>query len=194
MAEHDIDAVVVGAGPNGLAAAIHLARAERSVLVLEAGGIGGGCRSASFTRPGFLHDVCSAVHPFAAASPFLRDLGLEGDGYELIRPPLPLAHPLDDGTAAALYPSTADTADELGADGRAYRRLMDRFVDRFDDLVDDVLTGVHAPRHPILLGRFGLHAVRSAKTLAESNFDEPRARALVAGLAAHSLRNRSRRA
>src|SRR5919199_1416721 len=119
------DAVVVGAGPNGLAAAITLARAGRSALVLEANaGAGGGCRSAEITLPGFVHDLCAAVFPVAAASPFLRRLSLASQGLEWIHPPVPLAHPLDNGTAVLLHTSFDLTAAGLGSDARAYRRLM----------------------------------------------------------------------
>ena len=126
------DAVVVGAGPNGLVAAITLARAGRSVTVLEAADtVGGGSRSAELTLPGFVHDVCSAVHPLALASPFLRDLPLAEHGLELVHPEVPLAHPLDDGTAVLLARASGETAASLGGgDGRAYRRLMGPLVAR----------------------------------------------------------------
>src|ERR1700756_6012492 len=119
------DAIIVGSGPNGLAAAITLARAGCSVLVYEANAtIGGGARSAELTLPGFLHDVCSAVHPLAAGSPFFKTLPLERVGLEWIQPDIPLAHPLDDGTPACLYRDVDETAERLGADARNYRRLM----------------------------------------------------------------------
>src|SRR5437667_7651926 len=125
VTQRSYDAIVVGSGPNGLAAAITLARAGRSVLVLEANStIGGGARSAELTLPGFVHDVCSAVHPLAAGSPFFKTLPLERFGLEWIHPDIPLAHPLDDGTAACLYRDVDLTADSLGGDSRAYRRLM----------------------------------------------------------------------
>jgi phytoene dehydrogenase-like protein len=182
------DAVVVGAGPNGLAAAVHLARSGRSVVVLERGGrVGGGCRSAELTLPGFVHDVCSAVHPFAAASPFFRSLALAEHGLELVQPPAPLAHPLDDGTAVVLERSVVETARHLGPDGAAYRRLVEPFVDRFEDLADQVLGPLRPPRHPVLMARFGFHGVRSARAVAEGAFDGERARALLAGLAGHSV-------
>src|SRR5260370_4755681 len=119
------DAVVVGSGPNGLAAAITLARAGCSVLVCEANPIiGGGARSAELTLPGFVHDVCSAVHPLAAGSPFFKTLPLERFGLEWIEPEIPLAHPLDKGSAACLYRDIDVTAEQLFADSGAYRRLM----------------------------------------------------------------------
>jgi phytoene dehydrogenase-like protein len=182
------DAVVVGAGPNGLAAGVHLARSGASVLLLERGAtIGGGSRSAELTVPGFVHDVCSAVHPFAAASPFFRDLPLGEHGLELIQPPVPLAHPLDDGTAVVVRRSVTDTAEGLGGDGTAYRRLMSPFVERFEDLTEQVMGPLRSPRHPVLMARFGLHGVRSARGFAGGNFEGERARALFAGLAAHSV-------
>src|SRR4029077_14021316 len=118
----EYDAVIVGSGPNGLAAAITLARAGCSVLVCEANAtIGGGARSAQLTLPGFVHDVCSAVHPLAAASPFFKALPLERSGLTWIQPEIPLAHPLDNGTAACLYRGVDSTANSLGTDSQSYR-------------------------------------------------------------------------
>lgn len=182
------DAVVVGAGPNGLAAAITLAREGRSVTVFEAADtIGGGCRSAELTLPGFVHDVCAAIHPMAVASPFFRSLPLRDHGLEWIHPDIPLAHPLDDGTAATLERSLAATAHSLGADGPAYQRLIGPIVRDWSRL-DRQLLGppLRAPRHPVALARFGLRAIRSARGLAEAAFDGQHASALFAGLAAHS--------
>src|SRR5688572_19241745 len=180
-----LDAVVVGSGPNGLAAAIELARAGRSVRVLEAvDTVGGGMRSAELTLPGFVHDVCSAVHALAVGSPFLRGLPLP----ELVHPPAPLAHPLDDGSAVMLERSVELTAGGLDSgDDDAWLRLLGPLVDRADALVDDVLGPLRMPRHPLLLARFGLGAVRSADGLARDAFRGERARALFAGLAAHSM-------
>ncbi|HYN50146.1 MAG TPA: NAD(P)/FAD-dependent oxidoreductase [Thermoleophilaceae bacterium] len=182
------DAVVVGSGPNGLAAAAALAQAGLSVTVLEGEEtLGGGCRSTELTLPGYLHDTCSTVHALALASPFLRRLPLSGHGLELRHPPAPLAHPLDDGSAVMLERSVELTARGLGRDESAYRRLFAPLVRQADDLFADLLAPVRPPRHPLLLGRFGLSAVRSADALARSRFEGERARALVTGCAAHSM-------
>ncbi len=183
------DAVVVGSGPNGLAAAVRLAEAGWHVRVCEAADtIGGGCRSAELTLPGFVHDICSAVHPLAAASPFFRTLPLERYGLEWIHPPAPLAHPFDDGPPALLERSLDDTAAALDGDGPAYRRLFEPLVRGWDPLVREVLGPLpHIPRHPLLLARFGLNALRSARGLVERRFRGDRARALFGGIAAHSL-------
>jgi phytoene dehydrogenase-like protein len=184
--EHD--AIVVGSGPNGLAAAIALARAGRSVLVLEAADTaGGGMRSAELTLPGFVHDVCSAIHPWPIASPFFRTLPLAEHGVELVHPPAPLAHPFDDGNAAVLERSPEATGVSLGGDGEAYRRLLDPFVRRADDLLAAALAPPLPPHHPLLLARLGLLGIRSAAGLARSRFAGERARGLFAGLAAHSM-------
>jgi phytoene dehydrogenase-like protein len=181
------DAIVVGSGPNGLAAAVALARAGWSVLVREAHGtIGGATRSAALTLPGFLHDVCSAVHPLAVASPFFRELPLAQHGLEWVRPDVHLAHPFDDGPPALLETSIEDTAMRLEADGRAYRRLVSPFVREWSAVVGEVLAPLHVPRHPLLLSRFALHGMRSARGLVGRRFQHDRARALFAGIAAHS--------
>ncbi|HYM63532.1 MAG TPA: NAD(P)/FAD-dependent oxidoreductase [Gaiellaceae bacterium] len=182
------DAIVVGSGPNGLAAAIAIARAGHSVLVLEAAETaGGGMRSAELTLPGFVHDVCSAIHPWPLASPFLRTLPLAEHGAELIHPPAPLAHPFDDGTAAVLERSVDKTGATLGVDGRAYVRLMGPFVRSADRLLAGALGPALPPRHPLALARLGRIGIGSAAGLARSRFEGEKARGLFAGMAAHSM-------
>jgi phytoene dehydrogenase-like protein len=182
------EAIVVGSGPNGLTAGIRLAQAGWSVLVFEAQErIGGGARTAELTLPGFLHDVCSAVHPLAAASPVFNSLPLRSYGLEWIHPPLALAHPFDDRTAAVLSRSVEETGETLEADAEAYRRLMSPLVANWSDLVQEVLAPPHIPRHPLVLARFGWNARRDARTLVSRFFQGARAQALLAGLAAHSL-------
>jgi phytoene dehydrogenase-like protein len=186
------DAVVVGAGPNGLAAAITLAEAGRSVLVLEAAETpGGGTRTLELTRRGFLHDICSTIHPLAQASPFFEHVGLAQHGLEVVQPEAPLAHPLDDGTAVMLERSVDETAAGLGPDADEYRKLMTPFVDRSDRLEPFLLGRSPIPRHPLLAARFGLVALRSAAGAAK-RFEGERARALLAGLAAHSMQDLNR--
>lgn len=188
MAGKRYDAVVVGTGPNGLAAAITIARTGRSVIVFEASEVaGGGVRSEQLTLPGFIHDVCSAVHPLAVTSPFMRSLSLEKYGLKWIYPPSPLAHPLDDGTVVMLERSLEETAANLGDDEDRYRAMTVPFIDRWQDLFDDILRpALHLPRHPLLLGRFGIHAVLSAEALSCLSFRGDRARALFIGIAAHT--------
>ncbi len=182
------DAVVVGAGPNGLAAAIAIAQTGRKVVVFEsAPTVGGGCRSAELTLPGFVHDVCSAVHPFAVASPFFRSLPLAAHGLEWVESPAALAHPFDDGGAACLYRSLDRTADGLGQDGVRYRNLFGRLVHDWPRIEEAVLGPLRWPRHPLALGRFGLRALQSAEPLARRQFAGAQARALFAGIAAHSM-------
>ncbi len=183
------DAIIVGSGPNGLAAAITLAREGWSVLVREAEEtIGGGTRSAELTLPGFTHDVCSAFHPLGAGSSVFRALPLADHGLEFVHPPAPLAHALDDGRAVVLERSLDETASSLGGDGDEYRRLVAPFVERWGELEHDLLRPlVRVPRHPLVTARFGLHALRPARGLAEGVFDGERARALFAGVSAHSF-------
>jgi phytoene dehydrogenase-like protein len=182
------NAVVVGAGPNGLAAAIVLARAGVRVTVLEAcETVGGGSRTAELTLPGFRHDVCSAVHPLAAGSPFFRRLPLDRYGLRWIQPEIALAHPFDDGTAAMLTRSLDETAARLGADQEAYRRLMRPLAENWSTLAPAILGPVvRRPGRPVLMARFGINALRSATGLARSCFREAKTRALFAGLAAHA--------
>lgn len=183
------DAVVVGSGPNGLAAAIELARSGLSVTVYEAASTpGGGSRSAELTVPGVLHDVCSAFHPFAMASPYLRTLPLADHGLEWCHPEIDLVHPLDGGDAVELHRSMDATAAGLGVDGSKWRRRFGPLARRLDDLAPEFLGPIaHVPRHPILLARFGLSALRSATGVARS-LGSNRAQALFAGSAAHIFR------
>ena len=182
------DAVVVGSGPNGLAAAIALARAGRSVLVLEAEQtIGGGLRSEALTLPGFVHDVCSTAHPLVLGSPFLSDLPLAEHGLEFVQPQAPLAHPLDDGSAVVLERSVEATAAALERDESAYLGLFGPLVRDAVRLLPGILGPLRPPRHPLSLARFGLSALRSAQGLARARFEGERARALLAGCAAHSM-------
>jgi phytoene dehydrogenase-like protein len=183
-----LDAVVVGSGPNGLAAAIALARAGRSVLVLEASEApGGGVRTAELTLPGFRHDVCSAIHPLAVASPFFRTLPLDEHGLEWIEPPAPLAHPFDGGYAAVLERSVTATASWLGIDGDAYGRLLDPLVEQGHEILADVLGPLRLPGAPLASGRFAASALLPATTLVRRRLRGERARGLLAGLSAHSM-------
>jgi len=184
----EFDAVIVGSGPNGLAAAIALARAGRSVVVLEAKDtIGGGARTEELTLPGFRHDVCSAIHPMALVSPFFQTLPLAEHGLEWRESPYAIAHPLDDGTAAILESSLEKTAARLGVDGDAYQRLMAPFAANAAELFDEILRPIRIlPRHPFVLTRFGLTGIRSALSIAK-RFRSDAARALFGGCAAHSF-------
>ncbi|MEN3314561.1 MAG: hypothetical protein V7605_795 [Acidimicrobiaceae bacterium] len=184
-----MDAVVVGAGPNGLAAAVALARAGLSVTVLEAADVaGGGTRSEELTLPGFVHDVCSTIHPLGAASPFFSGLPLGDHGLAWAHPQVAAAHPLPDGSAALLERSLDATAAGLGAgDGRAWRRLVGPLVDHWGDLGQTLLAPVlRVPRHPLLLAGFGMRAVLPAATVARRSFEGDPARGLFAGLAGHA--------
>ncbi len=184
-----LDAVIVGGGPNGLAAAVVLAQAGLGVRLLEAAStVGGGARSEELTLPGFVHDLCSAIHPLAAGSPFLSTLPLKRFGLDWIEPEIALAHPLGDGRAACLRQSVTDTMESLGADGQAYRRLMEPLAREWELLAQEVLQPVlHWPRRPRLLARFGFRALLPAEVLAKALFKSEPARALFAGLAAHSF-------
>ncbi len=187
MVGQQYDAVVVGSGPNGLSAAIVLARAGLSVVVLEARPtIGGGTRSAELTLPGFVHDIGSAIHPLGAGSPLFRSLPLGEHGLEWIYPPVAAAHPLDGGKAAMLTGSVADTARTVGADAAAYLKLMEPIVQHWPTLAPDVLGPLRFPRHPVDLALFGLDALLPATQLAK-RFKTTEARALLAGMAAHAI-------
>jgi phytoene dehydrogenase-like protein len=187
-ARQNYDAVVIGSGPNGLAAAITMAQAGRSVLVVEGREtIGGGMRTAELTLPGFLHDVCSAVHPMALGSPFFRTLPLREHGLEWVEPPAAVAHPFDDGTAVVVERSVQATAAQLGEDAGAYAGLMAPLVADWPKIERTVLGSLELPAHALAAARFGLHAVRSASGLARSTFRGAKARAVFAGLAAHSI-------
>jgi phytoene dehydrogenase-like protein len=182
------DAVVVGSGPNGLTAAATIARTGRRVLVVEAAGVtGGGTRTEELTLPGYRHDLCSAVHPIGHSSPAFEELGLEDHGVEWIQPDLPLAHPLDGGRAALLHRELDDTAAGLGADGPAWRPLFGPLVRDWEALRHQVLGPVRLPRQPVAIGRFGLQAVRSARSLVDARFEGEAAKALFAGATGHSF-------
>jgi phytoene dehydrogenase-like protein len=182
-------AVVVGSGPNGLAAALTLADEGVDVLVLEAAEtVGGGTRSAELTLPGLLHDECSAAHPLAVDTPFSRRFDLASHGLTWRWPEVQYSHPLDGGTGAAAYRSVEETAAGLGEDGRRWKSLFGALTGRFDDIAPDLLRPMlHAPRHPITLARFGVHSAAPANLLAR-RWSSPEAQALFAGVAAHAFR------
>lgn len=190
MTAPGLDVLVVGAGPNGLAAAITVARAGRSVRVYEAAPtIGGGTRTQELTLPGYRHDVCSTIVPLLAASPFMRTIDWPARGVDLVHPDAPVANPLDGGRAAVLERSIDETARGLGGqDGVAWRGLFGPLVRDAGKLSRDVLGPVvHVPRHPLAMARFGLASLRSARGLAKGTFLGEEARALFGGLAAHSM-------
>lgn len=185
---YQYDAVVIGSGPNGLCAAIELARAGKQVLLLEAEAeIGGGLRSAELLQPGVVHDVCSAVHPMGVLSPLMQKLPLAEHGLTWIYPKVSAAHPLDGGRAMILSRSLEDTAAQLGADAKAYKKLIGPFLHDAEALIEDVLGPLRFPRKPIQFARFGLRAFRSAVGLGRGAFQSADARALFAGCAAHSI-------
>lgn len=184
----EYDALVIGSGPNGLAAAVCLAEKGWRTLVIEAADTpGGGTRTKELTLPGFRHDVCSAVHPTGVASPFFQSLNLQEHGLRWIHPEIPLAHPLEDGTAALLHPSIDTTAEALGRDAFAYRLLFESLAENAANLYPDVFSPIGLPRHPLLMTRFGLAAMQPAALLARTLFRTGEARALLAGNAAHSV-------
>ncbi|OLY90626.1 Phytoene dehydrogenase-related protein [Cnuella takakiae] len=187
LPKKDYDAVVVGSGPNGLAAAIAMQQAGCSVLLIEGRNeIGGGLSTQELTLPGFLHDTCSAIHPLAAGSPFFQTLPLAEHGLQFVYPPVAAAHPFDDGTAAVLKGSIEETARLLGADADVYRRLMQEVTGDWQLIDRDVLGPLHLPKHPLAMARFGLKAVTSALYLSK-RFSTREAKGLWAGMAAHSI-------
>jgi phytoene dehydrogenase-like protein len=187
-AQKTMEAAVVGSGPNGLAAAISMAEAGYKVRVYEAAAApGGATRTEEVTLPGFRHDLGSAIHPLAAASPFFESRPFQMLGLQWIQPDAPLAHPLDDGTAVMLEANLAKTADGLGSDGQRYIDLFGPLVESWPKIRHDVLASVRIPSHPFQMVRFGLSAMLPASWLCRTRFEGPRARALFAGIAAHSM-------
>jgi phytoene dehydrogenase-like protein len=185
---YEYDAVIAGAGPNGLSAAITLAQAGCKTLIIEAKDtIGGGTRTAEVTLPGFRHDICSAIHPLGVESPFLRTLPLADYGLMWVKPPLAFGHPLDDGTAVWLEQSVQGTAEQLGDDAAAYKRFMGPLVNDWGKIEKAVLGPLPISTHLLALSRFGLLALQPAQTLAKLLFKGERARALIAGLGGHAI-------
>ena len=188
MTKDHYDALVIGSGPNGLAAGITLAKAGHSVVIFEAKKtVGGGMRTAELTLPGFLHDICSAIHPLGISSPFFCSLPLDSYGLEWIQPSAPLAHPFEDGTVALLERSIEATGFTLGKDASPYQRLMEPLVDAWDKIASDLLGPLKFPAHPLALARFGCFAIQSANSIIKRYFQEEWAKGLFAGLAAHSI-------
>ena len=182
------DAIVIGSGPNGLSAAIALAQARRRVVVYEAlDRIGGGASSGELTLPGFTHDLCSAVHPTAVASPFWRTLSLADHGLTWVQPRAEVAHPMDDGPAAIAWRSLEETARDLGDDAARYRALAEPVVGAWAKILPTVLGAPGMPPHPFALARFGLRALPTAASRASRTFTTERARGLLAGMAAHAM-------
>lgn len=182
------DCVVIGSGPNGLAAAIELQRSGLSVLVLEAKDkLGGGARSEELTLPGFVHDIGSAIHPLGVASPFFSQLPLAQFGLEWVYPPEAVAHPLDNGNTVTLNRSVAVTSQSLGADADAYQKLIQPIVDHWPTIAPDFLGPLRFPKHPFRMAQFGLKALQPSTVLANRKFNTPEAKGFFAGLAAHSM-------
>src|SRR5436190_3493841 len=185
--KRDYDAVIVGSGPNGLAAAILMQQHGLSVLLIEGKDTtGGGMRTAELTLPGFKHDICSAIHPMAAASPFFKTMPLKKFGLEFIAPPVAVAHPFDDGTAAVLTQSIKETAQLLGSDEQAYLKIIGPILKNWPIIEKDVLAPLHFPKHPYAFAGFGLKALLSANSMSK-RFETKEAKGLWAGLAAHSI-------
>jgi len=185
--KREYDAVVVGSGPNGLAAAILMQQNGLSVLLIEGKEtIGGGMRSAELTLPGYLHDICSAIHPLAVSSPFFQTLPLAEHGLEFIYPDIAAAHPFDDGSVAILKHSIAETASQFGIDQKAYVGLLQSVVNDWPLIAPDALGPLHIPKHPVVMAEFGLKALRSASSIADS-FKTEKAKGLFAGMAAHCM-------
>lgn len=187
MDKRDYDAVVVGSGPNGLAAGILLQQQGLSVLIVESKStLGGGLRTEELTLPGFRHDVCSAIHPLAAASPFFNTLPLHEHGLKYISPDIAAAHPFDDGSAAVLTNNVNDTASLLGDDAQVYKRLVGTIVKNWYGIANDILSPLRFPSHPLNMAAFGLNAFTSASHLAKK-FKTKNGKGLWAGMAAHSI-------
>lgn len=188
MTKKDYDAVVIGSGPNGLSAAIVLQQAGLSVLLLESKPtIGGGLRTAALTLPGYSHDICSAIHPFAVFSSFFRSLPLESHGLEYIYPPIAAAHPFDDGTAAILQKSVEQTASSLGQDDRSYQRLIQPILKDWDKISPFILKPFSFPAYPLALARFGLNGILPVSKLVKKYFHSMQGKGLMAGMAAHAM-------
>lgn len=187
MEKKDFDVVVVGSGPNGFAAGITMLRAGLSVLLIEGKKtIGGGLRSGELTLPGFNHDICSAIHPLAANSPFFSTLHLEKHGLEFINPTLSAAHPFDDGSAAILDHSLEHTAHMLDKDKKSYLKLLMPIVNAWKDLAPDILGPLRFPKHPVALAKFGLKGLQSAKMISR-HFSTAHGKGLWGGMCGHSM-------
>jgi Phytoene dehydrogenase and related proteins len=181
------DAYVIGAGPNGLAAAITLAQSGLDVVVLERNDTpGGGARTSELIRPGYRHDVCSAIHPTAYSSPYFMSLGLEKYGLEWIQPDIPCVHPLDDGDGVSLHRELGDTVRQLGEDGRKYKRLLEPFSKNWYALTRDILTPLGWPNNPLLMAQFGVRGLQPVSRFVKQ-FSTEKTKALVGGMAAHSI-------